>query len=87
MTKYRPSTDQIKRVWEKVKKLKEEGKPPKDFTPEEIEDYFEREDLIDLQKIEETPKEEIIDVPKVQTQPKRLSYTNRNGGSLRINRF
>ena len=86
-TKYRPSTDQIKRVWEKVKKLKEEGKPPKDFTPEEIEDYFEREDLIDLQKIEETPKEEIIDVPKVQTQPKRLSYTNRNGGSLRINRF
>ena len=82
-TRYRPSTDQVKRVWEKVKKLKEEGNPAKDFTPEEMEDYFEREDLIDLQKIEETPIEE----PKVQVEPKRLSYLNRDGGSFRINRI
>ena len=82
-TKYRPSTDQIKRVWEKVKKLKEEGKLPKGSTPEEMDDYFEREDLIDLQKIEETPIEE----PKVQVEPKRLSYLNRDGGSFRINRI
>jgi hypothetical protein len=74
-------------VWEKVKKLKEERKQSKDSTPQEMEDYFEREDLIDLQKIEEKPKDEQMDTPKVQEQPKRLSYTNRNGGSLRINRF
>jgi hypothetical protein len=79
-TRYRPSIDQVKRVWKKVKK----SKAP---TPEEMEDYFERGDLIDLQKIEETPNEEQLKTPKIQEQPKRLSYTNRNGGSLRINRF
>jgi hypothetical protein len=77
-TRFRPSTDQVKRVWEKVKKLKEERKQSKDSTPEEMEDYFERDVLIDLQKIEE---------PKVQVEPKRLSYLNRDGGSFRINRI
>jgi hypothetical protein len=101
-TRFRPSTDEVKRVWERVKKLKEEGKLPTPtqedidneptalaFTPYEIENYFEREDLIDLQKIEETTKEEVMEEPKVQTQPKKLSYLKRDayGKSLRINRF
>ena len=48
-----------------------------------MEDYFERDVLIDLQKIEEKPIEE----PNVQVEPKRLSYLNRDGGSFRINRI
>lgn len=102
-TKLRSSTEQVKKVWEKIKKLKEEGKLLKnttteemkedinslDSTPYEIEDYFEREDLVDLQKTEEKIKEEIIEEPKVQTQPKKLSYLKRDGygKSLRINRI
>ena len=91
-TNYRPRTEQVKRVWERIKKLKEEGKLLKDttteeikddttvsdFTPYEIENYFEREDLVDLQKIEEPTKEEAIEEPKVQTQPKKLSYLKRD---------
>ena len=102
-TNYRPRTEQVKGVWERIKKLKEEGKLLKDTTTEEIKDdttvsdstpyeienYFEREDLVDLQKIEEPTKEEVIEEPKVQTQPKKLSYLKRDayGKSLRINRF
>jgi hypothetical protein len=125
-TKYRPSTDEVKRVWERVKRLKDEGKLPPDPTEEEmmdeptalaftpyyddyddeetdqvdehvendtpIENYFEREDLIDLQKVEEQKEgdltnEEVKEEQKVQVEPKRLSYVNKNGGSFRINRI
>ena len=83
-TNYRPTTDQVDPVIiEKIVEVPvyvEKGGLP-------IEEYFESDGLVDLQKIEETPKDEIIEAPKVQTQPKRLSYINRNGGSLRINRF
>ena len=124
-TRFRPSTDEVKRVWERVKQLKAEGKLPPDPTEEEImdeptalaftpyndyddeetvqvdehvendtpiENYFEREDLIELQKtIQEVEKniknnEEIIN-EVIQTEPKRLSYVNKNGGSFRINRI
>jgi hypothetical protein len=57
-----------------------------------VEDYFEREDLMDLQEIKQEFKntiknnEEIIK-EVIQNKPKRLSYTNRNGGSFRINRI
>ena len=92
MTKYRPSTDQVKRVWERVKRLKEEGKIPKTtpeemedeptalaFTPYEIEDYTEQISGEDKENLQEVPQ-----------QPRRLSYLNRNnndGKSIRINRF
>jgi len=131
-TKYRPSNDQVeetpeKKIWELVKKLKEEGALPPDpkedeieeeptalaFTygieeePEEvidedieeikipaqtkkyedsIEDYFEREDFNEL-NITEPKKENEVIQPEVPIEPKRLSYTNRNGGSFRINRI
>ena len=57
-----------------------------------VEEYFEREDLMDLQEIKQEFKntiknnEEIIK-EVIQNKPKRLSYTNRNGGSFRINRI
>jgi len=191
-TKYRPSTDQVsddnlkgkmKNVWERVRKLKEEGKLPEDPTEEELlnepsalaftpyldetieenievdetndkdddnyivdeeikpenpkpmvvekivevpvevikevekivevpvyvdmnnmmtdEEYFEKEDYHTItseitneitfdteQNIEEPQTiEEIITQQVPTAEPKRLSYTNRNGGSLRINRF
>jgi hypothetical protein len=55
------------------------------------EEYFENDGLIDLQSLEnevivETPVEEIKE-EIVQIEPKRISYTNRNGGSLKINRI
>jgi len=127
-TNYRPSPDEVKRVWERVKKLREKGVFPPEQTEEEMkdeptslaftpyyndyeeeeeetdqvdeyvendtptEDYFEREDLIDLQKVEEQKEdeptiEEVKEEQKVQPEPKRLSYTNRNGGSLKIDRI
>jgi hypothetical protein len=49
-----------------------------------IEEYFEKEDLIHLQ---EQSEKEINEEQEVQTEPKRLSYINRNGGSLRIDRI
>ena len=58
----------------------------KDDTP--IDDYFEKKDYYNVVEviednvvIEETPP--VV----VNQQPKRLTYTNRNSGSLRINRF
>lgn len=55
------------------------------------EEYFENDGLIDLQSLEnevivDTPVEEIKE-EIVQIEPKRISYTNRNGGSLKINRI
>jgi len=65
--RYRPNTDQIKRVWDKVKKLKKEGKLPKPtkedlvyeptalaFTPYEI------EDLEETDHVEENNKKRLI---------------------------
>ena len=57
-----------------------------------VDEYFEREDLADLQGIKEEVEEviknneEIIN-QVIQTEPKRLSYIYRNGGSLKIDRF
>jgi hypothetical protein len=56
-----------------------------------VDEYFEREDLTDLQekheiKIEDNQNDIINEVQIVQQEPKRLSYSNRNGGSFRINR-
>jgi hypothetical protein len=56
---------------------------------ESIDDYFEREDFNELnitEPKEETKQPEVIQY-EVPTEPKRLSYTNRNGGSFRINRI
>lgn len=49
-----------------------------------LEEYFEKEDLIHLQ---EQSEKEINQEQEVQIEPKRLSYINRNGGSLRIDRI
>jgi len=49
-----------------------------------LEEYFEKEDLIHLQ---EQSEKEINEEQEVQIEPKRLSYINRNGGSLRIDRI
>lgn len=98
--KYRTSTDQVEQEYkveyktqdpiiiEKIVEvpiyIEKEGIP--------VEDYFEREDLMDLQEIKQEFKntiknnEEIIK-EVIQNKPKRLSYTNRNGGSFRINRI
>jgi hypothetical protein len=46
-----------------------------------VEDYFEKKDYDILEKKED----KIVDT--IEEQPKRLTYTNRNGGSLRIDRF
>jgi hypothetical protein len=57
-----------------------------------VDEYFEREDLTDLQEIKQEVEEviknneEIIN-EVIQTEPKRLSYTNRNGGSFKIDRL
>jgi len=57
-----------------------------------VEEYFEREDLTELQEIKQEVEEKIKDNEEIineviQTEPKRLSYVNRNGGSFRINRI
>jgi len=88
-TNYRPSTDQVEPIIiEKIVEVPvyiEKNDVP-------VDEYFEREDLTDLQeikqKVEEVIKnnEEIIN-EVIQTEPKRLSYTNRNGGSFKINRI
>lgn len=61
----------------------------KNDTP--VEELFETEEIFDLQKQiepEENNQNIIInDTHIVQQEPKRLSYTNRNGGSFRINRI
>jgi hypothetical protein len=57
-----------------------------------VDEYFEREDLTDLQEIKEEVEEAIKNNEEIinqviQTEPKRLSYINRNGGSLKIDRL
>jgi hypothetical protein len=85
-TKYRPSTDQVDPVIiEKIVEVPvyvEKGGLP-------IDEYFGKEDLIELQKIEidEVVEPQIEQESNVQEEPKRLSYSNRNGKSLRFNRF
>ena len=105
-TKYRPSTDQVDPIViekivevpvEVIKEVEKIVEVPVYIEKENLPDdeYFEREDLIDLQIDEEieTPKEDYMtnkdEVIKtvVQVEPKRLSYVNRNGGSFRINRI
>ncbi len=63
----------------------------KNITP--IEELFETEQIFDLQMQNQIKEEEeeiqntkINNVQVVQQEPKRLSYSNRNGGSFRINR-
>ncbi len=99
-TKYRPSTDQVEPIIiekivevpiEVVKEVEKIVEVPvyieKNDTPDE--DYFEREDLTELQEIKEDVEEKPQDVKTqiVQVEPKRLSYMNRNGGSFKINRI
>ena len=90
--RYRPSTNKVKRIWERVKRLKEEGKIPK-TTPEEMEDettalaFNTYEIEAHPEQISGEDKENLQEVPQ---QPRRLSYLNRNnndGKSIRINRF
>jgi hypothetical protein len=94
-TNYRPSTDQVdpiiieKIVEVPVEVIREVEKiveipiyKEKNDLP--LEEYFEKEDLIHLQ---EQSEKEINEEQEVQTEPKRLSYINRNGGSLRIDRI
>jgi len=63
-TKYRLSTDQVKRVWDRVKKLKKEGKLPEpteeDLVDEDIyeDDYDENIDYLD-KNVYETNEESI----------------------------
>ena len=59
----------------------------KNNTP--IEELFETEDIFNLQETEEQKEklEENTTETEVHIEPKRLSYTNRNGGSFRINRI
>ena len=93
------------RVWDMVRKLKDEGKlppPPTEeelaeeptalaFTPYEIEEDLEtpEETLISdgLEEVNEIVEEEMIIQQPIPQTNKRLSYTKKNGGSLRINRF
>jgi hypothetical protein len=102
-TKYRPSTDQVEPVIvekivevpiEVIKEVEKIVEVPvyieKEVLP--VDEYFEREDLTDLQEIKQEVEEviknneEIIN-EVIQTEPKRLSYTNRNGGSFKIDRL
>jgi hypothetical protein len=52
-----------------------------------VEEYFEREDLTELQEIKQEVEEKIKNNEVIQNEPKQLSYVNRNGGSFRINRI
>ena len=95
-TKHRPSADQVEPVIiekivevpvEVIKEVEKVVEVPIYIEKEKIPDdeYFEREDLVDLQRTDE-----IEEITEVQTEePKRLSYTNRNGNgkSLRFDRF
>jgi hypothetical protein len=56
------------------------------------EELFETEEIFDLQNtIDNVEKDQIKTenekIPVVQQEPKRLSYSNRNGGSFKIDRF
>ena len=57
-----------------------------------VDEYFEKEELMDLQDIKKDVEEKIKNNEEIinqviQNYPKRLSYSNRNGGSVRINRI
>ncbi len=102
-TNYRPSTDQVDPVIiekivevpvEVIKEVEKVVEVPiyieKNDVP--VDEYFEREDLTDLQQLKEEVEEEIKNNEEIinqviQTEPKRLSYINRNGGSFKINRL
>ena len=89
-TKYRPTTDQVEPIIiEKIVEVPVEVPVyiEKEKTPDE--ELFETESLFDLQQKEEMNdvQQEQIKTEVVQVEPKRLSYNNRNGGSVRINRF
>jgi hypothetical protein len=101
-TKYRPSTDQVNPIIiekivevpvEVIKEVEKIVEVPVYFEKNEIpdEEYFEREDLLELQEkkdmVELEKNVEIHEEPQVHIEPKRLSYSNRNGKSLRINRI
>ena len=57
-----------------------------------VDEYFEKEELMDLQDIKKDVEEKIKNNEEIinqviQNYPKRLSYSNINGGSVRINRI
>ena len=102
-TNHQPSTDQVEPIIiekivevpvEVIKEVEKIVKVPVyiENINVPVEEYFERDDLTDLQEIKEEVEqaiknnEEIIN-EVIQTEPKRLSYTNRNGGSLKIDRI
>jgi len=76
-----------------IKEVEKIVEVPVYFEKNEIpdEEYFEREDLLELQEkkdmVELEKNLEIHEEPQVHIEPKRLSYSNRNGKSLRINRI
>ena len=85
-TEHRPPTDQVEPII--IEKIVEVPVYiEKEKTPDE--ELFETESLFDLQQKEEMDdvQQEQIKTEVVQVEPKRLSYNNRNGGSVRINRF
>ena len=80
-TNHRLTTDQVDPII--IEKIVEVPVyTEKETLPDE--EYFEREDLTELQ---ETIKENNQIITETTQQPKRLSYTNRNGGSFKINRI
>jgi hypothetical protein len=88
-TDYRPSTDQVDPVI--IEKIVEVPVYiDKNDVP--VDEYFEKEELMDLQDIKKDVEEKIKNNEEIinqviQNYPKRLSYSNRNGGSVRINRI
>ena len=67
-TKYRPSTDQVKKVWERVKKLRKEGK----LSPE-LHDDDEPSALAFTPYDIEEEEEKIVEAPIVQREPLIIS--------------
>ena len=102
-TNYRPTTDQVEPIIiekivevpvEVIKEVEKIVEVPvyieKSDVP--VEEYFEREDLTELQEIKQEVEEKIKNNEEIineviQNEPKQLSYVNRNGGSFRINRI
>jgi hypothetical protein len=87
--RYRPNTDQVDPVI--IEKIVEVPVYiDKNDVP--VDEYFEKEELMDLQDIKKDVEEKIKNNEEIinqviQNYPKRLSYSNRNGGSVRINRI
>ncbi len=89
-TEHRSTTDKVEPIIiEKIVEVPVEVPVyiEKEKTPDE--ELFETESLFDLQQKEDMDdvQQEQIKTEVVQVEPKRLSYNNRNGGSVRINRF